>query len=190
MARVICLVPHCGYLSSVSRMLEIYRALRERGVTPRVLTHGGTYERLLRDAGVSYDVAGPRMSEQRCAAFLQDEIGVGPAGQSMYTDAELRAYVLAEASYFRGHQITVAVTGFTLTTMLSAPLAAVRLVTEHAGSWVPPVFERGLLPVPARPVTPAMRFLPGPLARPLFNAAAPRMRHYCSGFNRVAAELG
>jgi UDP:flavonoid glycosyltransferase YjiC (YdhE family) len=187
---VICLVPHCGYLSSVTRMLEIHRALAERGIAPRVITHGGTYEHVLRDAGVRYDTVGPPMSERRCAAFLQDEIGVGRTGQSMYSDAELRAYVRAETAYFRTHRVTVAVTGFTLTAMLSAPLAGARLVTEHAGCWVPPVFEAGLLPVPATPAPAALGWLPRPLARRLFNAAAPRMRHYCSGFNRVAAELG
>jgi UDP:flavonoid glycosyltransferase YjiC (YdhE family) len=175
---VICLVPHCGYLSAVSRMLEIYRALRARGAPVRVATHGGTYEHLLRAAGVPYDQIGPPMTAERCARFLREELGVGPVGQSMYSDDELHTYVRAEADYFRAHHITTAVTGFTLTTTLSTRLAGVRLVTEHAGSWVPPAFERRLLP--------PMRGLP----RWLVNAAPPRVRFYCGGFNRVAARLG
>ncbi len=187
---MICLLPHCAYLSSVSRMLEIHRALRQRGLAPRVATHGGTYEPLLAQAGVAYDVVGPRMSERRCAEFLRSEIGIGSVGQSMYADDELRAYVLAEAEYFRRHGIRVAVTGFTLTTLLSTRLAGVRLVTEHAGCWVPPTFERRLLPASYTPLHPALRFLPEPVARWLTNLAPPLLRFYCAGFNRIAAELG
>jgi hypothetical protein len=36
----------------------------------------------------------------------------------------------------------LAATGFTLTTLLSTRLAGVKLVTEHAGSFVPPIWER------------------------------------------------
>ncbi|MFL6074918.1 MAG: glycosyltransferase [Mycobacteriales bacterium] len=187
---MICLVPHCGYLSATSRMLEIYRALRERGAAVRVITHGGPYERVLRAAGVPYDVVGPHMSDARAATFLRDELGVGDVRQSMYTDDELRAYATAEAGYFRAHGVTVAVTGFTLTTLLSTRLAGVRLVTEHAGSWIPPVWERGLLPVASTPVVPGAGWLPRPLARRVANAAPPRLRFYTPGFNRVAAELG
>jgi UDP:flavonoid glycosyltransferase YjiC (YdhE family) len=188
---VICLVAHCGYLSATSRMLEIHRALRERGAPVRVITHGGPYERVLRAAGVPYDVVGPHMTDTRAATFLRDELGVGDVRQSMYSDEELRAYVTAEADYFRAHGVTVAVTGFTLTTLLSTRLAGgVRLVTEHAGSWIPPVWERGLLPVSSTPVVPGTRLLPGPLARRIANAAPPRLRFYTGGFNRVAAELG
>ncbi|MCW6010362.1 glycosyltransferase [Micromonospora sp. CPCC 205371] len=175
---MICLVPHCGYLSAVSRMLEIYRALRARGAPVRVATHGGTYEHLLRDAGVPYDQIGPPMTAARCARFLREELGVGSVRQSMYSDDELHEYATAEADYFRANKVTTAVTGFTLSTVLSTRLAGVKLVTEHAGSWVPPAFERRLLP--------PMRGLP----RWLVNAAPPRVRFYCGGFNRVAARLG
>ncbi len=187
---MICLLPHCAYLSETSRMLEIHRALRERGVAVRVATHGGTYEHLLRRAGVPYDVLGPRMDPARCAAFVGAGVGLGDARQSMYSDDELRTYVRAEAEYFRAHGIRVAVTGFTLTTLLSTRLAGVRLVTEHAGSFVPPVFERGLLPLPVRPPARVFRFLPRAPARRMWNAAPARQRLYCGGFNRVAAELG
>lgn len=186
---VICLLAHCGYLSETSRMLEIHRALRERGAEVRVATHGGMHERLLADAGVDYDPVGPRMSPQRSAAFVRSAMGQGPVSQSMYTDEELRAYALAEADYFRANGVTVAVTGFTLTTLLSTRLAGAQLVTEHAGSWVPPVFERGLLPTPSSlPGVP--RVLPGPAARWVTARALPRLRFYCAGFNRVADQLG
>ncbi|MBF9132422.1 glycosyltransferase family 1 protein [Plantactinospora sp. S1510] len=187
---VICLLPHCAYLSQTSRMVEIHRALTARGVPVRVATHGGTHERVLTQAGIAYDVIGPPMTAERCARFLREQPSSGPVGQSAYSDEELRAYVRAEVDYFRQHQISVAVTGFTLSTVLSTRAAGIRLVTEHSASWVPPVFERRLLPVPTRPVVPAMRFLPGPIVRRLLGAAPPRVDYYCSGFNRIAAEQG
>ncbi|GIE86410.1 glycosyltransferase [Actinoplanes regularis] len=179
----ICLLPHCAFLSQTSRMIEIYRALRDRGVTPRVATHGGTYESALRAAGIEYDLTGPRMDEARCARFLREQPSSGPVWQSAYSDDELRTYVLAEAEYFARHRITTAVTGFTLTTTLSTRLAGVRLVSEHSASFVPPIFERGLVPAPSKP------FL-GLRSAWLSNRLPSRVRFYCGGFNRIAGELG
>ena len=76
---MICLLPHCTYLSETSRMLELHRALTELGVQVRVATHGGPHERLLAEAGIAYDVLGPGLSAARSAAF----VGIGDrAGRS------------------------------------------------------------------------------------------------------------
>ncbi|MEV6349988.1 nucleotide disphospho-sugar-binding domain-containing protein [Actinoplanes sp. NPDC051851] len=179
----ICLLPHCAYLSETSRMIEIYRALRSRGVTPRVATYGGTYESALRAAGIEYDLVGPPMDADRCARFLREQPSSGWIGQSAYSDAELRAYALAEAEYFTRHRIGVAVTGFALSTVLSTRLAGVRLVTEHSASWVPPMAERGLFPAPSSPNA----FIRSAW---LANRLPSRVRFYCGGFNRIARELG
>jgi UDP:flavonoid glycosyltransferase YjiC (YdhE family) len=188
---VICLLPNCCFLSETSRMLEIHRALTARGATVRVATHGGTYEGALREAGIAFDELGPRPTPERCAAFVRSVPGIGPSNQSMWTDAELRRDVAAEVAYFRAHDVHVAVTGWTLTALLSTRVAGIPLVTEHAGSWVPPVFERGLLPAPDRPVgMPLERWLPAPVRRILFNAGVSRQSIYTAGFNRVARELG
>jgi UDP:flavonoid glycosyltransferase YjiC (YdhE family) len=187
---MICLLPHCTYLSETSRMLELHWALTRLGVQVRVATHGGPHERLLADAGIAYDVLGPGLSAARSAAFVASAIGQGDPRQSMYDDAEIRGYVQAEADYFRKHGITVAVTGFTLTTLLSSRLAKVELVTEHAGSFVPPVSERRLLPAPSRPVDPRLRHAPDWFSRFLINRTTNRTTGYCGGFNRVAASLG
>jgi len=187
---MICLLPHCAYLSETSRMLELHRALTELGVEVRVATHGGPHQRLLAEAGIRYDVLGPGLSPARAAAFVGSAVGLGDPRQSMYDDAEIRTYVAAEAEYFRANRITVAVTGFTLTTLLSSRLTGVWVITEHAGSFVPPVFERRLLPAPTRPVDPRLKHAPDWLARFLVNRAPNRITAYCGGFNRVAAELG
>ena len=109
----------------------------------------------------------------------------------MWSDEELRSYAVAEAEYFARHQVRAAVTGWTLTALLSTRLAGIPLVTEHAGSFLPPVFERGLLPAPSMPVgLPGERFLPRRARRWIQNAAPARLGVYTVGFNRVAAEFG
>lgn len=187
---MICLLPHCAYLSETSRMVELHRALTELGLEVRVATHGGPHERLLAEAGIGYDVLGPGLSPARAAAFVASAVGLGDPRQSMYDDAEIRTYVAAEAEYFRANGITVAITGFTLTTLLSSRLAGVQVITEHAGSFVPPVFEHRLLPAPTRPVDPRLKHAPDWLARFLVNRSPNRITAYCGGFNRLAAELG
>ena len=163
---MISVVPHCGYLSETSRMLEIHRALRERGAPVRLATHGGTHQNLLGRAGVDYDLIEPRLTPARCAELVRSGPGLGPPDQSMWTDDELLAHAGAEATYFRDHDVSVVVTGFALTTLLSTRLAGIPLVTEHAGSFVPPLAERGLLPLPTGPsLPPPLRDLPPEVAR-------------------------
>jgi UDP:flavonoid glycosyltransferase YjiC (YdhE family) len=111
--------------------------------------------------------------------------------QSMWSDEELREYVAAEVAYFRAHGVHVAVTGWVLTALISTRLTGIPLVTEHSGSFLPPVFERGLLPAPSQGIgLPFERWLPERVRRYLFNAGAARLSLYTGGFNRIAAELG
>ena len=188
---MICLLPNCCFLSETSRIVEIYRALRARGADVRVATHGGPHEQQLLAAGVPCDLIGPRVSPARCAALVASLPGIGPPGQSMWTDEELRSYARAEAAYFRAHQVRVAVTGWVLTALLSTRLAGIPLVTEHAGSFLPPVFERGLLPLPSQLAgRPAGDRMPLPERQRQFNAAVPGLAIHTAGFNRVAADLG
>ncbi|MEV6306403.1 glycosyltransferase [Actinoplanes sp. NPDC051861] len=182
---MICLLPHCAYLSQTTRMIEIYRALRERGVTPRVATYGGTYESVLAAEGIDYDLIGPRMDDERCARFLREQPSSGAVDQSAYSDEELRAYVTAEAEYFTGQGVETVVTGFALTATLSSRLAGIRLVTEHSASWIPPMFEHGLLPPLRSP-----RLVPQPVRKWAANALPGRARFYTGGFNRLAEQLG
>lgn len=162
---MICLMPNCAFLSETSRMIQICSALGERGAKARIATHGGIYEALL---GSDYDIVGPRMDEARSRRFLSNSVGIGDPGQSMYDRDEMRAYVLAEAEYFRRHKVQAVVIGFTLTTLLSTRLAGIPLIAQHAGAYIPPLFERGMLPAPV-PKTP---------------------RIYLKEFDLLCAELG
>jgi UDP:flavonoid glycosyltransferase YjiC (YdhE family) len=136
---MICLLPNCGDLSATARMLEIHRALRERGAEVRVATHGGAYKWVLRDAGVGYDLLG---------------------GEA--------------ADYLREIGARAVVTGGADTALESSRLAGIPLVDADAGAWVPPMWERGLLPLPFEPLgIPFERLVPRPVRRRTFNA---RMR--------------
>ena len=146
---MICLRPNRRALSGTARMLEISRALRERGAEVRCATHGGAYEWLLREAGVEYDLLG----------------GDGAPAQEA-----------AEAEHLRAIGARVVVTGRTFTALGSSRLAGIPLVTAHAGSWVPPMWERRLLPLPFEPLgIPLERGLPRMLRRRMFNTRAAGM---------------
>jgi UDP:flavonoid glycosyltransferase YjiC (YdhE family) len=189
-ARMIALFPHCGFLSETSRMLAIHGALRAAGEPVCIATHGGPWESLLERAGVRWVQVGPHMDAERCARFIQSLPGIGAPTQSMYSDDEMLTYARAEADFMRQRGVRLAVTGFTLTTLLSTRLAGVPLAASHAGSWVPPVYEAGLLPAPSRPVMPLAGMLPKVLQRRLMNWSPSRLHIHCAGFNRAAKILG
>src|SRR3954464_5544125 len=143
---MICLLPSCRSLSGTSRMLAIGRALEARGADVRFATHGGPYEWILRHAGVEYHLLG----------------GDDTAAQEA-----------AEAEHLRAIGARAVVTGRTFTARESSRLAGIPLVTADAGSWVPPMWERGLLPLPFEPLgIPLERCVPRPLRRRIFNTRA------------------
>jgi UDP:flavonoid glycosyltransferase YjiC (YdhE family) len=187
---MIGLFPHCGFLSETSRMLAIHDALRAMGEPVCIGTHGGPWESLLERAGVDWVQIGPRMDEARCARFVSSLPGIGPPHQSMYSDDEMLVYARAEAQFMRQRGIRIAVTGFTLTTLLSTRLAGIPLAASHAGSFVPPVFEAGLMPAPSSNRMPMSSVLPLWARRKMVNAFPARSTMHCAGFNRAAAVLG
>jgi UDP:flavonoid glycosyltransferase YjiC (YdhE family) len=63
------------------------------------------------------------------------------------------------------------------------------MATSHAGSWVPPVFERGMLPPMDEPSPRFLRHLPQAIGRAFANSGPSRIKLYLGGFNRIAAEL-
>ena len=187
---MICLMPMCAYLSETSRMIQIYKALKQKGADVVMATHGGVHEALIRAEGIPYDIVGPHMDEARGRRFIRDNVGIGDPKQSMYSAAEMRAYVDAEVEYFRRNRVRAVVIGFTLTTLISTRVAGVPLVTQHAGAFLPPLFDRGMLPVPSRPTQAIFKYLPNSVGRLLMNKGAPRLKLYLDGFNALARELG
>jgi len=187
---VICLMPQCGYLSETSRMIELWRALERRRTPVRMALHGGRHVGLVRAAGIPFDQVGPPMTAERSLQLVRDSPGLGDVRQSVYTRAELVGYARAEAEYLAAVGARAVVTGFTLTTLLSSRLAGVPLVTEHNGSWLPPLWESRSLPAPADLPWGWLRAVPRPVVRRLVNAAPPRVHWYCGDLNAVARQLG
>lgn len=188
---MICLMPNCGFLSETSRILEIHRALTDRGAEVLTLTHGGPYVELLRDHGVPVEVLGEGWTSKRVTEFIASLPGIGPPDQSMWTDDEIRRFVALEAEAFRANGVRVIVTGWTLTALLSSQVVGIPVVVEHSGAFVPPLFEHGRATPPATPLgLPLEGLMPARLRKFLFNKGVPRRTVYTAGFNRVAAELG
>ena len=187
---MICLMPMCAYLSETSRMIQIYKALKQKGAPVSMATHGGVHEALIQQEGIPYEIVGPRMDEARGRRFIRDNVGIGDPRQSMYSPGEMRTYVDAEVDYFRRNRVSAVVIGFTLTTLISTRVAGIPLIAQHAGAFLPPLFDRGMLPAPSRPAQPIFKILPNGLARFLINKGAPRLRLYLDGFNALARELG
>ena len=187
---MIVLLPNCGYLSETSRMLHIAQALQARGQPVAVATHGGPYARVLDEAGMPYTLLSPVMDAARHAQYLKDLIQIGRPGVRLQPAEEVRESVQAERAFFRATGARMAVTGFTLTSYLSTRLAGIPLAASHGASFVPPVFERGLLPVPTVMPMPGVEWLPRWIKRKIANSGAERLTDPVVFLNQVAAELG
>lgn len=187
---MIVLLPNCGFLSETSRMLAIARALQARGEVVSLATHGGAYARVLTDAGMPWTLLPPVMDEARCRRFLHDLVRIGKPGVRMLDADELRASVAAEADHFRQVGASAVVIGFTLSAYLSSRVAGIPLVASHGASFVPPVFERGQLPVPTTMPMPGAEWLPRWFKRKLANAGPTRLTDPTVFLNDIAAELG
>lgn len=187
---MIALMPHGGFLSETTRMLHIGQALRARGEAVCFATHGGPYAPVLADAGETVTPLAPHFDRARCERFLRDLVQIGRPGVRMQGADEVRESVAAEAAFLRERGARAVVTGFTLTAYLSSRAAGVPLVTSHGGSFVPPIFERGLAPVPTTMPMPGAEWLPRALKRFIANHGTMRMAGPTRFLNEVAADLG
>ncbi len=187
---MIVLFPSCAFLSEVTRTIAIHEALRARGEAVQMATHGGPYESVLRDEGIAYDLVAPTMDAERCRALVRAIPGVSAVDMPLYSEGEVRAHVAEEAAYFREKKARAVVSGFALTTLLSSRVANIPLVTDHAGSFVGPAMDRGLIPAPVRSPIPLLRFFPEGIRRFFANQGPMRAKHFGRELNRVAAELG
>jgi UDP:flavonoid glycosyltransferase YjiC (YdhE family) len=187
---LIALFPNCGFLSETSRMLAIAQALLARGEQVAVATHGGPYTRVLDEAGMPYTLLAPTMDARRCEDFLAGIIALGKPGSRLQPADEVRAGVRSESEFLRAHGARMVVIGFTLTAYLSSRVAGIPLAASHGGSYVPPVFERGLAPAPSQSPIPGLDWLPATVQRFMANSGPPRMRGPVAFLNEIAAELG
>lgn len=187
---MIVLMPNAGFLSECSRMVAIAQALQAQGEAVLLATHGGPYLPVLRDSGLPLQLLQPQMDGPRCEQYIRDLVRIGKPGVRLQPADEVRQGVQAEVDLLRRCGARLVVIGFTLTAYLSARVAGVPLVASHGGSYVPPVFERGLAPVPTRMPIPGTNWLPQAIKRAIVNGGVDRMRGPTAFLNEVAAELG
>jgi len=187
---MIALLPHCAFLSETSRMIAIARALEARGVPVVIATHGGPYTSVLDATGVKYTLLKPTMDAARCERFIDGCVRLGQPGQRLQSVEEVRESVASEVAFLRETGAAMAVIGFTLPAYLSTRVAGIPLATSHGGSFVPPIFEHDLMPVPTRMPMPGAQWLPQPMKRWMLNRMPTRLRAAAGFLNKVADELG
>jgi UDP:flavonoid glycosyltransferase YjiC (YdhE family) len=137
----ICCFANCAYLSETSRMIAVYRQLVTRGADAVFATHGGTYEQLLHDHGIPFELVPPHMSHERAQRYVaanRGDAGMGQFFRFYESNEELRAHVQGEVDFFHAHAVDLVLTGWALSTALSTRVAGIPLATTHMGSYVPP----------------------------------------------------
>ena len=137
---IVC-TPNCAFLSETSRQIAIYKALLASGMPAVLATHGGPYDFLFKQEGVPCTRLDPQLTNEEAARYLA---AIFNPMLRFYQPAVLREHVLNEIKFFRESGASAVVSGFTLSTALSARAAGVPLIVTHAGSFVPIVIERGL----------------------------------------------
>lgn len=187
---MIAFLPHCAFLSEVSRAIEIAKALRARGTDVVFAARGGPYSYLLDEAGIEWTRLEPAMDDAGARGFLDALLDMGKGDRPFYQDAELAAAIDAEVAFLRATGADLAVTGFTLSSYLSTRLAGIPLATDHGGSFVPPVLSHSLCPAPVNPPHPGMARLPGFISRWMANRAPALIASPVAQLNRHADARG
>lgn len=187
---MIAFLPHCAFLSEVSRAIEIGAALRARGVPVAFAARGGPYAHLLDEAGLDWTPIAPGMDGAGARAFLDALLDMGKGDRPFYDDAELATAIDAEVDFLRATGARMAVTGFTLSAYVSTRLAGIPLATDHGGSFVPPILSHSLCPVPVNPPHPGLARLPTFLGRWLANRVPALISRPVAQLNRHADARG
>jgi len=169
-------------------MIAVYKRLIDKGEKAVVATHGGTYEFVLKDEGIPFEYITPIMSDERAQEFVaanRDERGL----QGFYKTEELREHVQSEIKFFKENNISVVLTGFTLSNAVSTRATGIPLVVTHLGSWVPPIFEQKMQPFRDDFENPITRLIPESWKVNFLNWVYSRVKFFTKPFNIIAKEL-
>lgn len=188
--RTLVFAPETLNLAEVTRMIEIARVAR-RSFDVVFLSYdaAGRNHPFIERAGFRIVRLEPQLSEARVAHFWRKN-----RGESLYDDyfpdAELRARVEAERAFYASVNAAAVVTGFCLSTSISARVAGVPLVWINHTTWLREYFERfGTWP-DAIDYAP-FRLLPERLRNLLARWATPFTFWLLNkGFDRVARSYG
>jgi hypothetical protein len=136
--RIVCF-PHGYYLSEVSRLLEIGRALHARGEEVVFLGHGGAYEHLVQEAGFELVSVDPVVSPERAAdylAFNRGDRGTPSGRASSPGTNSARTFRRRCTPSARGADAVLI--GWNLPSCLSAPLPGFPIIVEQPGPLTAP----------------------------------------------------
>ena len=184
---IVCF-PHFYYLSEVSRLVEIGKALRSLGQEVLFFSHGGTYEWVPRDEGFEVIAVPPTMSPERAKyfmAFNRAEVG-NPFRDSFFSYEELKEYVPREAEMLRDVRADAVLIGWNLPSYLSVQLVDIPIIVQQPGPFTAPFFDKKMgVFVPN--LIGWLHHLPLDW---LANWMTPRFRFWIGPFNQLASELG
>jgi UDP:flavonoid glycosyltransferase YjiC (YdhE family) len=190
--RIICF-PHFFYLSEVSRLIEIGKALRQLDQDVIFFSHGGPYESIACEAGFDVVSINPTMSPERANEYMAYNRGEGSKSlsSSFYTYEELKAYVPAEADALRQVNADAVLIGWNLPSYLSVQLVGIPIIVQQPGPWTAPFFDRKMAEFAPAAVGGGIVGLFHYLPMDRFvNWLMPRVRLWIQPFNQLALELG
>jgi len=185
----VVLVPNPSFLSETTRMLAIFQALEKLGTPAAMACHGGRYEEVLDAEDVPWERIPPIQTDEECSRYL--DVACDPFHGPLYARRRLREVVDGEIALFHELDARVVVSGFSLSTALSARAVGAPLVVTHLGAWIPPLLEKNGFSIAEHfdslfPVS----LLPSALQTRLVTWLFPRLKNNIHVFNQVAAELG
>lgn len=185
--RIVCF-PQFYYLSEASRLVEIAKALRDRGQEAQFFSHGGPYESVARDEGFEIIAVEPQMSPERAQQYMRFNRGEGVKSMrdSFFTYEELKEYVSNEAAALKNARAAAVLIGWNLPSYLSVQLAGIPIIVQQPGPFTAPFFDRRMgVFVPS--LVSWLRHLPMDW---FMNWLGPRMKFWIHPFNQLASELG
>lgn len=139
---MVVLTPNCAFLSETSRMIEIYKALKNLDIPVIIATHGGTYEFIFDREKIPYEIINPKYSHARCLKYIEGVISRGK--EPIFTADEIIDQVKNEIGVFKKYDAKVVISGFNLSSKISTSACNIPLLVTHLGSLIPIVIERGL----------------------------------------------
>jgi UDP:flavonoid glycosyltransferase YjiC (YdhE family) len=184
---LLLLAPETFDLAETTRMLEVGRACRA-AFRVEAMCYGGRWTHLINEAGFGCHCLEPHLDPariERLARALRME-----RGGRMFSTDELNARVASELDLFAELRPAAIVTGFVLSTCLSARIARVPLVTVAPLAVTRPFFEAGMATFPERFDRGPMRLLPPSVKDAATNWWGLNTRQWLGPFNAVARRYG
>lgn len=184
---LLLLAPETFDLAETTRMLEVGRASRN-DFRVEAMCYGGRFTHLLAEAGFTCHCLSPHLAADRIeqlARALRME-----RGGRMFSTEELAARVDSELALYAELRPAAIVTGFVLSTCLSARIAGVPLVTVAPLPVTRPFFEAGMATFPERFDIGPIRLIPRSLKNAATNWWGLNTRQWLGPFNTVARRHG